>query len=30
MSFTLNQDTGTNAPTWMGWGATLAFSATYN
>jgi hypothetical protein len=30
VSFSLNQDSGTNPPTWIGWGATVAFSATYN
>jgi hypothetical protein len=29
-SLSINQDSGSNAPTWTGWGATLAFSATYN
>jgi hypothetical protein len=30
LSFTANQDSGSNAPTWTGWGGTVAFSATYN
>jgi len=30
LSFTANQDTGTNPPMWTSWGATVAFSATYN
>jgi len=30
VSFTVNQDSGTNPPAWTGWGATIAFSATYN
>jgi hypothetical protein len=30
LSFTANQDSGPNPPTWTGWGATIAFSATYN
>jgi len=31
VSFSVNQDSGSaNPPTWTGWGATLAFSATYN
>jgi hypothetical protein len=29
-SLSINQDSGTNPPTWTGWGGTLAFSATYN
>jgi hypothetical protein len=29
-SLSINQDSGSNPPTWTGWGATLAFSATYN
>jgi hypothetical protein len=29
-SFSTNQDTGNNAPTWITWGLSLAFSATYN
>jgi hypothetical protein len=30
LSFSVNQASGANAPTWTGWGATNAFSATYN
>jgi hypothetical protein len=30
LSFSVNQDSGSNAPTWTSWGGTLAFSATYN
>ena len=30
VSLTVNQDSGTNPPTWTGLGATVAFSATYN
>src|SRR5476649_479936 len=30
VSVSVNQDSGTNAPTWTSWGATVAFSATYN
>jgi hypothetical protein len=30
LTFTANQDSGSNAPTWTGWGGTVAFSATYN
>jgi hypothetical protein len=29
-SFSANQDTGSNPPTWTGWGGTVSFSATYN
>jgi hypothetical protein len=29
-SLSVNQDSGTNAPAWTTWGATVAFSATYN
>jgi hypothetical protein len=29
-SFSANQDSGSNPPTWTGWAATVAFSATYN
>jgi hypothetical protein len=30
VSLSLNRLPGTDAPTWTGWGATIAFSATYN
>jgi hypothetical protein len=30
LSLTVNDDSGPNGPTWTGWGATVAFSATYN
>jgi len=30
ISFSVNEDAGSNPPTWSGWGATVAFSATYN
>ncbi|GAC1537636.1 MAG: hypothetical protein NVS2B9_03980 [Myxococcales bacterium] len=30
LSMSVNQESGTNPPTWTGWGATVAFSATYN
>lgn len=30
VSFSANQASGSNAPTWTGWATTVAFSATYN
>jgi hypothetical protein len=30
LTFSANQDSGSNPPTWTGWGGTVAFSATYN
>ncbi|MFL5401077.1 MAG: hypothetical protein ACJ79P_24505 [Myxococcales bacterium] len=30
LSLSMNEDTGNNPPTWTGWSATIAFSATYN
>jgi len=30
LSFSVNQDSGSNPPTWTGWGTTIAFTATYN